>query len=86
MFGTNHLAALSRWTVGVAAAGGIACMVGSALVRDAVFDGCDQETERSPPVAETGKSMAATPGVETAVEVTPDGMPGTPEGDSQPAA
>jgi hypothetical protein len=66
MFGTAHLPELSLWTVGVAAAGGVVCMIGSALVRNAGFDGCEREGEQSPASTEVGKGMAAVPGLEAA--------------------
>ena len=61
MFGTAHLAELSLWTVGVAAASGVGCMVGSALVRNAGFDGGGQEAEDPAPAARVETSLAASP-------------------------
>jgi hypothetical protein len=72
MFGTAHLAALSLWTVAVAAASGVGCMVGSALVRNAGVDGGGQEAEDPAPAARVEKSIAATP----AMEAGRDDVPG----------
>ena len=66
MFGTTHLPELSLWTVGVAAASGIGCMVGSALVRNAGFDGGGQEAEDPAPAARIEKAMAASPAMDIA--------------------
>ena len=72
MFGTAHLPDLSMWTVGVAAATGVGCMIGSALVKNAAFNDDRQEGEGSPPAAEAGKSMAATQAVEAARDDVPE--------------
>ena len=69
LFGTAHLGDLSLWAVGVAAVSGVACVAGSALVRNLGLDGDGPEDEQSPPVAGTGKSPAASPAMETAAEV-----------------
>jgi hypothetical protein len=71
LFGTAHLAAMSLglWTIGLAAAGGVACMIGSALVRNA---GCGKKTGRSPQSPKIGKVMAATPVVQAAGDVAPE--------------
>lgn len=71
MFGTAPLASLALWTVGVAAAGGVACMVGSALVRNAGYDRCEMTGGGSPQAAHGGE-VAAVPGVEAAAEVAAD--------------
>jgi hypothetical protein len=71
LFGTTNMASLSLWTVGAAAASGVGCMVGSALVKNARSGGCEQETERSQPVAEAAKNIAATLGGEAA-DVEPE--------------
>ena len=72
MFGTAPMASLAMWTVGVAAASGVACTIGSALVRNAGLDGCGQEANESPPLAEAGKCMATTPTVDAAVDIAPE--------------
>jgi hypothetical protein len=72
LFGTTHLASLSLWTVAVAAASGAGCIFGSALVRNAGFDGCGQVEDISMPAVGAEKSMAATPGVEAGADVAPE--------------
>jgi hypothetical protein len=71
MFGTADLAALSLWTVGVAAASGVACMIGSTLVRNAGYDRCEEEPVGSTPAAKAGMGIAAMPGIE-AGDVEPE--------------
>ena len=72
MFGTAPLAGLALWTIGVAAVSGVACMVGSALVRNA---GCDRgekeisESLRAPKVRKVRETM---PGVEAVEDVAPE--------------
>jgi hypothetical protein len=48
MFGTAHLASIGMWTVGVAAASGVGCLIGSALVRNAACDRCETKVRGSP--------------------------------------
>ena len=72
LFGTAHLAAISIWTVAVAAASGVGCMIGSALVRNAECDRCEKNVGRSPQVAHVRKDMAAVPAVEAASAVAPE--------------
>jgi hypothetical protein len=69
LFGTAHLAAMSMWTVAVAAASGVGCMIGSALVRNAGCDRCEKRVARSPRAAHVRKGMAAMPVVEAAEDV-----------------
>jgi hypothetical protein len=69
MFGTAHLAAMSMWTVAVAAASGVGCMIGSALVRNAGCDRCEKKGGGSPRAAKVRKGMAAMPVVEAAEDV-----------------
>jgi hypothetical protein len=64
MFGTAPLAALSLWTVGVAAASGVACMIGSALVRNAGCDRCEENGGGSLQTANVREVVTAMPGVE----------------------
>jgi hypothetical protein len=64
LFGTANLAAISLWTVGVAAASGVGCMVGSVLVRNAGCDRYEEDVGGSPQGAKAREGMAATPGVE----------------------
>lgn len=68
MFGTAHLAAMSLglWTIGVAAASGVACMIGSALVRNAGCDRCEKKAGGPPHSPKVRKVMAAMPVVEAA--------------------
>ena len=74
LFGTAHLAAMSLglWTIALAAASGVGCMIGSALVRNAGCDRCEKKTGGAPRVARVRKGMAATPAVQAAGEVAPD--------------
>ena len=66
MFGTVHLAAmgLGLWTIGVAATGGIGCLIGSALVRQAAYDRGGAKAVAVPESPTLGKSRDATPAVE----------------------
>jgi hypothetical protein len=72
MFGTADLAALSLWTVGVAAASGVACMIGSTLVRNAGCDRCEGELVGSPQAANVREGMAPMPVMAPAGEVEPE--------------
>ncbi len=74
LFGTAHLAAMSLglWTIGIAAASGVACMIGSALVRNAGCDRCEKKTGRSPQSPKIRKVMAATPVVRAAGDDAPE--------------
>ena len=68
-FGTTNITDLSLWAVGVAAVSGVACMVSSALLRNAGFDGGGQDADRPSPAPGAGKGIEATPVVEAAAEV-----------------
>lgn len=68
MFGTAPMASMGLWTVGVAAASGVACMIGSALVRNAGCGGGEDEIAESPRAGNV-RGMAATPVVEAAAEI-----------------
>src|SRR5262245_57101445 len=46
-FGTAHLA-IGLWAIGLAAASGVGCMVGSALIRNAGCDRCEKKAGGSP--------------------------------------
>jgi hypothetical protein len=75
MFGTVHLAAmgLGLWTVGVAATGGIGCLVGSALVRQAAYDRGGAKAAAVPESPALGKSRdAIPPAVERARDDAPE--------------
>ena len=67
MFGTAHLAALSLWTVAVAAGSGVACMIGSALVRNARYDHCEEIDAAAQ--TDSAKSMAPMPVVEAPADI-----------------
>ena len=58
MFGTASMASMGLWTVGVAAASGVACMIGSALVRNAGCDRCEVTDGGLPQAAQAGEGMA----------------------------
>jgi hypothetical protein len=68
MFGTVHLAAmgLGLWTIGVAATGGIGCLVGYALVRQAAYDRGGAKAAAAPGSPTLGKSRGAMPAGEPA--------------------
>lgn len=72
MFGTANLAALSLWTIAVAAASGVGCMIGSALVRNAGGDRCDKKAGGSTRAATVRKGMAEMPVMEAAVDAAPE--------------
>lgn len=61
IIGTSHLAAMGLWTIGVTAAGGVACMVGSALVKNAACDRRERNVRRSPQATTGRKVVAAMP-------------------------
>jgi hypothetical protein len=67
LFGTAHLAAIGLWTLGVAAASGVGCMIGSALVRNAGCDRCERKGG-SGRAAKVSKAVAM-PVVEAAEDV-----------------
>jgi hypothetical protein len=73
LFGTAPLGSIGLWTVGVAAISGVGCMVGSALVRNAGFDCCEENVGGLPQVANGREGMAAMPGMEPVGEVEPEG-------------
>jgi hypothetical protein len=72
LFGTAHLAAMGLWTLGLAAASGVGCMISSALVRNAGCDRGEKNVGGSPRAADVRKVMAAMPAVEAAAEVAPE--------------
>jgi hypothetical protein len=61
LLGTANPALLSLFTVAIAAVSGVGCIIGSAVVRNAGFDVCEQDVERSTPEVRVGKSMAESP-------------------------
>jgi hypothetical protein len=69
LFGTAPMASMGLWTVGVAAASGVGCMVGSALVRNAGCDRCEM-TSGSPQAAQVRE--VGVPDVEATVDVAPE--------------
>ena len=69
MFGTANLSAIGMWTTLAAAASGVACMVGSALVRNAGYDRCELDGSGSPEATKGREAMTAVPGVEAAGEI-----------------
>ena len=72
MFGTVHLTAmgLGVWTIGVAAASGVGCMVSSALVRNGAYDRGGKKIGGAPEAAKVSKPLvAATPAIQAAEEV-----------------
>jgi hypothetical protein len=69
LFGTANLAAMGLWTVGVAAASGVGCMVGSALVRNAACNRCEPEFGEAPEAASDGKVVTRAPVVGAALNV-----------------
>jgi hypothetical protein len=69
MFGTAHLAAMGLWMVGLAAASGVGCFIGSALVKNAGYDRCEKNIGGSPRSPKVSKAIAATPVVDDAGDV-----------------
>jgi hypothetical protein len=65
IIGTAPLASIGMWTVGVAAASGVGCMIGSALIRNAGFDRCEIDSGGSPQAAISRDGMAAMQGLES---------------------
>lgn len=74
MFGTVHLAAmgLGLWTIGVAATGGIGCLIGSALVRQAAYDRGGAKAAAVPEAPNLRKSRDAMPAVQPARDDAPE--------------
>ena len=75
MFGTVHLAAmgLGLWTIGIAAASGVGCMISSALVRNAAYDRGGKNAGGAPEAGKINKPpVAATPTIEAAEDVAPE--------------
>jgi hypothetical protein len=72
MFGTAHLAAMGVWMLGVAAVSGVGCMIGSALVRNAAYDRCDEEAGLSPRVVHIEKEITTRPVAEAAMDTAPE--------------
>jgi hypothetical protein len=72
MFGTQHMPMISLWTVAVAAAGGVGCMIGSVVVKNAE---CNRRVNRarwSPHAANVRKAAPAVTVMEPAQDVAPD--------------
>jgi hypothetical protein len=72
MFGTAHLAAMGLWMLGVAAASGVGCMVGSAIVRNLGFDRCETKVGGTKRAINVRKDLGAMPVVEEAGDVAPE--------------
>jgi hypothetical protein len=66
MFGTANLAAISLWTIPVAAASGVGCMIGSVLVKHAGSDRYGRKTGGAPRAATVRTAKAPEPAVEPA--------------------
>jgi hypothetical protein len=72
MFGTAHLAAMGLWMIGVAAASGVGCMIGSAVVRNLGCDRSENEVGGSPRGAHVRKVTGATPVADTVGDIAPE--------------
>jgi hypothetical protein len=68
MLGTANVP-VAMWTLGVIAAGGVGCLVGSVLVKNIKCPRWTRTSGWSPHAANAGKAAAATPAVEAAEEV-----------------
>ena len=74
MFGTVHLAAMGfgLWTIGVAAASGVGCMVSSALVRNAAYDRRGKKAGVAPEAKQVSKPLVTPPTIQSAEDATPE--------------
>jgi hypothetical protein len=72
MFGTAHLAAMGLWMLGVAAASGVGCMIGSAVVSNLGCDRSEKEVGGSPRGVHARKVTGTAPVVDTAGDVAPE--------------
>jgi hypothetical protein len=72
LFGTAHLEALSLWTIAVAAASGVGCMIGSALVKNAACDPGEKEADGPSRAMNARKDVEEMPVVEAARDVEPE--------------
>jgi hypothetical protein len=72
LFGTANLAALSLWTIAVAAASGVGCMVGSALVRNAGCAPVEPKDGESTRAAQVRAALMQTPVVDAGENATPE--------------
>jgi hypothetical protein len=72
MIGTANVAAMGLWMLGVAAASGVGCMIGSALVRNAACDRCEDDAGGSPRAAYIRKGITLAPVAEAATDATPE--------------
>ncbi len=72
MFGTANLSAIGMWTTLAAATSGVACVVASALIRNAGYDRCEANGGGSPEPANGREVMTAVPGVEAVEGVAPE--------------
>jgi hypothetical protein len=71
MLGTANLP-VGVWTLGVIAAGGVGCLIGSALVKNLGCQRLEKKSGWSPHSANVRKVAAATPAVVAAEEVAPE--------------
>jgi hypothetical protein len=71
MLGTANVP-VAMWTLGVIAAGGVGCLIGSALVKNIKCPRWEKKPGWSPHAAKAGKAAATTPSVEAAGEVAPE--------------
>jgi hypothetical protein len=71
-FGTAHLAAMGLYMLGVAAIVGVACMIASALVRNAGHDRCEQKPAGVSRATHARKAPEVTPAVDAASDVAPE--------------
>jgi hypothetical protein len=72
LFGTAQLAAMSLWMLGVVAASGVGCMIGSALVRNAGYNRCEQKPAGSSRAKHASKATEVKPAVDAASDVAPE--------------
>lgn len=70
-FGTVNAAA-GMWAIGLVATGGIACTVGSVLVKHMRCGHYERKTGGSPDAANASKVTAPTPAVEAAEDIAPE--------------
>jgi hypothetical protein len=70
-FGTVNMAT-GMWAIGLVAAGGIACMVGSAMVKHAWCGHSERKTGGSPHAAKIGRGTPPVAAVEPAQETAPE--------------
>jgi hypothetical protein len=72
MFGTQHMPLISLWTVAVATASGVGCMIGSALVKNAACNRWGGKSRWSPHAANVRKAAPALTVVDAAQDAVQD--------------